>query len=90
MVLLRAVQGRKSPLSNHGWISSPKRRESATIGRPRLGAECLFLGVPIACVACEGRPSAWEAELLPLNYTRKMLGFRRFYSLTVRRVPVEW
>jgi hypothetical protein len=27
--------------------------------------------------------SAWEADVLPLNYTRKMLGFRRFYSLTV-------
>ena len=27
--------GRKSSLSSHGWISSPKRRETATIGRTR-------------------------------------------------------
>jgi len=25
-----------------------------------------------------------------LNYTRKMSGFRRFYSLMVCRVTVEW
>ena len=27
--------------------------------------------------------SAWEADVLPLNYTRQMLAFRRFYSQTV-------
>jgi hypothetical protein len=26
---------------------------------------------------------AWEAEALPLDETRKMLGFRSFYSQTV-------
>ncbi len=25
--------GRNSPLGGHGWISSPERRETATIGR---------------------------------------------------------
>ncbi len=30
-----------------------------------------------------GTSSAWEAEVLPLNNTRKMLGFRRFYSPTI-------
>ena len=32
---------------------------------------------------CEPRRFAWEAEALPLDDTRKMSGFRRFYSLTV-------
>ncbi len=36
----------------------------------------------------EGTSSAWEADVLPLNYTRKMLGFRRFYSQTVYRITV--
>ena len=27
--------------------------------------------------------SAWEADVLPLNYTRLLLGFQRFYSQTV-------
>ncbi len=35
-----ATQGRKPPLGNHGWISSPERREAANSGRsahnPRL------------------------------------------------------
>ena len=38
----------------------------------------------------EPASSAWEAEALPLDDTRKMLGFRRFYSQTVRRVTVGW
>jgi hypothetical protein len=28
--------GRKPPLGNHGWISSPERRETATKGRSRV------------------------------------------------------
>jgi hypothetical protein len=31
----------------------------------------------------EGSSSVWEAEVLPLSYTRKMLGFQRVYSLIV-------
>ncbi len=34
----------------------------------------------------EPTSSAWEAEVLPLNYTRRMLAVRRFYSLPARRV----
>ena len=34
--------------------------------------------------------SAWEADVLPLNYTRRLLGFQRFYSLTEQRVTVGW
>ncbi len=38
----------------------------------------------------EPTSSAWEAEVLPLNYTRKMLGWHRFYSRRVLRVTVKW
>ena len=38
----------------------------------------------------EGTLSAWEADVLPLNYTHKMLGYRRFNNQTLRRVTVEW
>jgi hypothetical protein len=31
----------------------------------------------------EPTSSAWEAEVLPLNYTRKIRGTHQFYSLTV-------
>jgi hypothetical protein len=31
-----------------------------------------------------GMSSAWEADFLPLNYTRDMLGFLGFYRLTAR------
>ena len=31
----------------------------------------------------EPTSSAWEAEALPLDDTRKMFGFRKFYSLMV-------
>ena len=37
----------------------------------------------VAGMWCEPRLFAWEAEVLPLNYTRNSIGSRRFYSLTV-------
>jgi len=35
--------GRKSPLGGHGWISSPKRLETANSGHFHIAGERLFL-----------------------------------------------
>ena len=32
---------------------------------------------------CLGAPTDWEADVLPLNDTREMLGFGKCYRLTV-------
>ena len=52
---------------------APRRREAPADVRESLER---VMGI-------EPTLSAWEAERLPLNDTRKMPGFRRFYSLTV-------
>jgi hypothetical protein len=44
ILIRRAVVGRKSPLSNHGWISSPKRRETAVVSTDRRNTIILTEG----------------------------------------------
>ncbi len=81
------AEGRKSPLSSHGWIPSPKRRETAKTGRTACahasGAETRER--PFALTCCLARPAPQRTNVVLLcpepNCPRIHLNYRRGRAL---------
>ncbi len=57
--------GRKSPLSIHGWISSPNGEKRPNPAARAPTDKVRFAGILGMAESAKGRPTAWEAVSLP-------------------------